>query len=318
LQVETLPEKIHSKSVVIIAGPTGVGKTAVAIELAKSFKTEIISADSRQCFKELNIGVARPSEEELKSIPHHFITSHSIHDKVDAAVFEEYALQKLTTLFEHHDTVVMTGGTGLYIKAFCEGLDVVPAVLPGLRNLIQLHYKEKGIGWLQQEISEKDPGFFATGEIQNPQRLMRALEIVESTGQSVLTFRKGARASRAFNILKVGLELPKEDLHQHINNRVDKMMVAGLVNEVEQLQAFRTLNALQSVGYAEIFDFLDNNTGLKDATELIKKNTRQYAKRQMTWFRKDSDFKWFHPAQLDQIRTFAAQRILRNGLGCEL
>lgn len=293
-----------SKTVIVIAGPTGVGKTAVAIQLASYFHTEIISADSRQCFKELNIGVARPSAEELNEVTHHFIASHSVHEEVNAVVFEEYALKKANELFKKHDTIIVAGGTGLYIKAFCEGMDDIPAINPEIRSNIIAQYESKGIDWLQREIQEKDPEFYKAGEMKNPQRIMRALEVVESTGQSILSFRKGKKAERDFNIIKIALELPKEELHRNINTRVDKMIEVGLVDEVKSVAAFRQLNALQTVGYTEIFDYLDNKISLVQASELIKKNTRQYAKRQLTWFRKDKEFQWFNPAERDIIAKY--------------
>src|SRR5688572_30622995 len=202
-----------SKTVIIVAGPTAVGKTSVAISLARHFDTEIISADSRQCFKELKIGVARPSEEELKEVPHHFIASYSINENINAGYFEQFALQKVNELFKEHDTVIIVGGTGLYIKSFCEGLDEIPFIDESIRKRIIGDYETKGLQWLQDEVSKKDPGFYEVGEKQNPQRLMRALEVMESTGQSVLDFRKNKKTRRDFNIIKIGLELPKEKLH---------------------------------------------------------------------------------------------------------
>jgi tRNA dimethylallyltransferase len=294
-----------NKTVIIIAGPTAAGKTAVAIELAKHFKTEIISADSRQCFKELNIAVARPSEEELQQVKHHFIASHSIQEEVNAAVFENYALEKTNELFQEHDTVVMVGGTGLYIKTFCEGLDEIPAIKPEVRNSIIEEFDEKGLAWLQEEIKLKDPEFYEAGEIQNPQRMMRALEVIESTGQSVLYFRKGKKMKRDFNIIKTGLGLTKEQLHHNINARVDKMIGNGLVQEVKNLQPYQRLNALQTVGYSEIFDYLNGKISLGEAAKNIQTNTRQYAKRQMTWFTKDKEMKWFAPLEVNEIIEFA-------------
>jgi tRNA dimethylallyltransferase len=281
-----------NKTVVIIIGPTAVGKTLAAIELAEQFKTEIISADSRQCFRELNIGVARPSEKELQAVRHYFVASHSVHDDVSAGNFEEYALQKVDEIFRAHNVAIMVGGTGLYIRAFCEGMDEIPGVPAEIRKSIVLNYEKNGMEWLQRETQKKDPVFYKTGEIKNPQRLMRALEVVEATGQSILEFRRGKKAERDFNIIKVGLELPKEELHSNINARVDKMIEAGLIEEVKRLLPCKQTNALQTVGYAEIFDYLDGKTPLEDAIELIKKNTRQYAKRQMTWFKKDKAIRW--------------------------
>ncbi|HEY6506178.1 MAG TPA: tRNA (adenosine(37)-N6)-dimethylallyltransferase MiaA [Chitinophagaceae bacterium] len=298
----------RNKTVIVIAGPTAVGKTAVAITVAGHFNTEIISADSRQCFKELNIGVARPSEDELKEVKHYFIASHSIQDDVNAAGFEQYALEKVNELFLQNDVVVMVGGTGLYIKAFCEGLDDIPSIDPSIRENITEKYEQKGLTWLQQEIQQKDPGFYEAGEIQNPQRMMRALEVIESTGQSVLHFRKGQKAERDFDIVKIGLELPKEQLHHNIHARVDKMIEAGLVDEVKGLLSFKQLNALQTVGYSEIFDHLGGNISLEKAIEQIKTNTRQYAKRQMTWFRRDKDIKWVSPLQEKEIIDYTSNR----------
>jgi len=289
------------KTVVIIAGPTAVGKTTVAIQLAKHFQTEIISADSRQCFKELNIGVARPSTEELQEIPHHFVASHSINEEVTAITFEQFALKKARELFQLHDIVIMVGGTGLYIKAFCEGLDMIPEIDPAIRQQVIQSYEASGISWLQQQLQEKDNAFYTTGEMQNPQRMMRALEVVLSTGQSVLSFRKGQKAIRDFNIIKIGLELPKEELHRNIHTRVDAMMKAGLLDEVKELIPFKDLNALQTVGYAELFDYLDGKISLEKAIEQIKTHTRQYAKRQITWFKKDAEIQWFSPVQVKEM-----------------
>ena len=286
-----------NKTVIIICGPTAVGKTAVAISIAKRFKTEIISADSRQCFKELNIGVARPSDEELKEVQHHFIASHSITENINAAFFEKYALQKVNELFTSHDIVVMVGGTGLYIKAFCEGLDEIPSINESVRKRIVEHYEMAGLSWLQEEVKKKDPEFYKVGEIQNPQRMMRALEVVESTGRSILSFRSNKKAKRDFKIVKIGLELSKEELHANINSRVDKMINNGLVEEVRSLHDHREVNALQTVGYSEMFDHIDGKTSLTVAIEEIKKNTRQYAKRQMTWFKKDKEINWIDARQ---------------------
>ena len=294
---------------IIVAGPTAAGKTAVAIRLAEHFKTEIISADSRQCYKELNIGVARPSEEELKAIPHYFIASHSIQEEITAVGFAEYALQKVSELFKKQDVVVMVGGTGLYIKAFCEGLSPMPDIDPVIRKRIIQQYEEKGLAWLQEQIREKDPAFFEKGEMQNPQRVMRALEMVESTGKSILSFQKGEKVIRDFNIIKIGVELPKEQLHRNIHQRVDKMIEAGLVDEVKGLLPYKELNALQTVGYAEIFEYLEDNISLEKAIEEIKVHTRQYAKRQLTWFRKDEEIKWFAPDNINAMIQWAKEKL---------
>ena len=292
---------IPKKTVIIVAGPTAVGKTAVAIKIARHFNTKIISADSRQCFSEMNIGVARPSAIDLQTIPHHFIASHSIQEEVTAAGFEQYALEKSGELFKRHDTIVLTGGTGLYIRAFCEGLDEIPAIPAETRSEISLQYNQQGIGWLQKQLQIKDPQFYREGEMQNPQRMMRALEVVVATGSSILAFRNGIKKQRPFHIIKIGLELSREELRQRIDARVDSMMEAGLLDEVTALFPYRNLNALQTVGYSELFDFLENKLSLAEAIDQIKIHTRQYAKRQMTWFKKDSEIKWYSPHDTESI-----------------
>jgi len=313
LKIEYFLKFPVKKTVIIICGPTAVGKTSAAIHLAKHFHTEIISADSRQCYKELNIGVARPSENELKEVPHHFIASHpvatgSVAENIHAAFFGKYALQKVNELFIKHDVVIMVGGTGLYIKAFCDGLDDVPEINPEVRKTIVTNYNNGGIEWLREQVEKHDPLFFMKGEVQNPQRMMRALEVKLSTGHSILSFHTGKKRERDFNIVKIGLLLPKEELHRNINARVDKMMELGLVQEVKGLQQYRQLNALQTVGYSEIFQYLDGNISLPAAIEELKKNTRRYAKRQMTWFRKDKEIKWFSPLQAGQIIMYAEMK----------
>ena len=284
-------------------GPTASGKTEVALRLAQYFQTSIVSADSRQCFKELNIGVAKPSVEELRSIPHYFINSHSINQEVNAALFEKFALQASKEIFKDHDILVMVGGTGLYIKAFCEGLDDIPPVDESIRSIIQLKYKENGLEWLQEEIKIKDPEFFSTGEMMNPQRLMRALEVVLSTDRSILSFQNRPKEIRHFRIIKMGLQLSRDELYRNINIRTDKMIELGLLEEVKQLLPSIHLNALQTVGYSEIFSYLNAEISLEEAVELIKKNTRHYAKRQLTWFRKDKDIQWINPGDWEQLKN---------------
>jgi tRNA dimethylallyltransferase len=291
-----LSAKAVSKKIFIIVGPTAVGKTAFAIEAAKLLNTDIISADSRQCFKELNIGVAKPTEKELQQAKHYFTNSHSIHDEVNAAVFEQYALNAVNEIFRGKDAAVMVGGTGLYIKAFCEGLDEIPEVENRIRNSIIQQYEENGLDWLQKEVQEKDPQFWKVAEQQNPQRLMRALEVMESTGRSITSFRKRDKANRPFEIIKIGLELPRQQLYDRINKRVDKMVEQGLVEEAKALFPFRHLNALQTVGYRELFDHFENKFSFEQAITETKKNTRHYAKRQLTWFKRDDSIHWFHPS----------------------
>ena len=286
---------MKQKTCIIIAGPTASGKTDIAISVAEHYNTGIISADSRQCFKELNIGVAKPSNEQLETVPHHFINSHSITENISAADFEKYALQAVEKIFEHNDVAVMCGGTGLYIKAFCEGLDDIPEAGAEIKNTISENYTASGISWLQNCIQKEDPFFWQKGENQNPHRLMRALEVVRNTGKSVLAYQQKIKKERSFNIIKVGLDVPRDILYERINTRVDKMRQAGLADEVKALTAYQQLNALQTVGYRELFEYFDNKISEKKAFELIKQNTRHYAKRQMTWFKKDPEIQWMEP-----------------------
>ncbi|HET9056416.1 MAG TPA: tRNA (adenosine(37)-N6)-dimethylallyltransferase MiaA [Chitinophagaceae bacterium] len=292
------------KTCIVILGPTAVGKTAVAVEVALKYNSQIISADSRQCYKEISIGVAKPSPEQLARVPHFFINSHSIHQEVNAAIFESYALSAVEKIFQKNDIAVLVGGTGLYINAFCNGMDIIPDSKPGLRDQITEAYRQNGLAWLQQQVKEADPLYFASGEIQNPQRLMRALEVKLSTGKSIKEYHTKNKIVRDFDIIKVGLQLPKEDLYHNIHYRVDEMMRQGLLEEAEGLRLFRHLNALQTVGYTELFDYLEENISLEQAVELIKKNTRNYAKRQMTWFKKDTSTTWFSPVDIISLLSY--------------
>jgi tRNA dimethylallyltransferase len=282
-------------TIIVIAGPTAVGKTAFAISLAQHFNTEMISADSRQCYREMKIGVARPSEEELAAVKHHFIASHSVTEDLNAGSFEKYALATADEIFQKNKVAVMVGGTGLYIKAFCEGIDPMPVVPDEVRQQVTDGYAQKGLIWLQKELEQKDPAFWLVAEQQNPQRLMRALEVLYATGQSIMVYRTAKKAERPFRTIKIGLELPKEELHQRIGLRVDQMMQEGLVEEVRSLVPYRSHNALQTVGYKEVFEHIDGKISLEETVTHIKTNTRQYAKRQMTWFKKDPEMEWLAP-----------------------
>ena len=280
-------------TVIVIVGPTAVGKTAFAIALAHHLNTQIISADSRQCYNELNIGVAKPTAAELAAVKHHFISSHSINQEVNAGVFEKYALDAAAQIFKTNATAVMVGGTGLYIKSFCAGIDLMPAIDAAIRNTIITDYAINGLEWLQQEVAAKDPIYWeSTHEKNNPQRLMRALEIVLATGKSITSFQSAQKVARPFNILKIGLSMPREILNNRIGDRVDAMIQEGLLEEVQGLLPMAHLNALQTVGYQEIFAHLRGEISLQDAVTGIKQHTRQYAKRQMTWFTKDASVNW--------------------------
>lgn len=280
----------QSPTVIIIAGPTAVGKTALSVQLAEQLGGEIISADSRQCYRELSIGVARPSPEELQRVKHHFIASHSLHDQINAISFEQAALAITDQLFQKSNFVVMTGGTGLYIKAFMEGLDPIPPVSAEMRERIQKEYEEKGLIWLQTQIQELDPEFWKQAEQQNPRRLQRALEVVTSTGQSILHYRKSAQVERPFRILPFCLTLPTDVLRKRIDQRIDAMLAAGWLEEVKTLIPFRHLPALQTVGYQELFDYLDGTHSMEEAIQKIRINTWHYARRQMTWWRRQPGF----------------------------
>jgi len=267
--------------------------------LAQHLQTEIISADARQCYAELNIGVARPSLEELSQVPHHFIASHSVNDTINAQVFENYALAKTDEIFKTHQSVVMVGGTGLYIKAFSEGLDMIPDIDPAIRAHIIAQYDKLGLRWLQKEVSVKDPLYFAKGEQQNPQRLMRALEVILGTGASILSFQTKNKITRPFEIVKIGLELPREQLYERINQRVLTMVENGLEQEVRNLAPHFHLNALQTVGYSEWMPYFEGEILKEKVIENIQQNTRHYAKRQMTWFKKDPEIIWHSPNEIN-------------------
>jgi tRNA dimethylallyltransferase len=277
---------------IAVVGPTAIGKTPLAIALAKHFRTEIISADSRQFFKELTIGTAVPSEEELKSAPHHFIQHISIFQPYSVGEFEREALQRLEKLFSSHDIVIMAGGSGLYLDAVTKGLDDFPAVAPEIRPQLEERLRTEGIGILQQELRILDPDYYAKVDLQNPHRLIRALEISLGTGQPYSSFLKGKQQRRSFKVLTVGLTAGRETIYERINQRVDRMLSEGLLEEVKSLYPFRNLNALQTVGYKELFAYLEGSTELDTAVSEIKKNTRRFAKRQLTWFRKQEDILW--------------------------
>jgi len=276
----------------VIAGPTAVGKTGIAIQLAKRLHTAIVSADSRQCYREMTIGTAKPSAAELQEVKHYFVDSFSVTDELDAADYEKLALDYLSEIFNEHEAAVVCGGTGLYIKALCEGLDSMPDVDEKIAAELSGLYESLGLAWLQQAVRQEDPEFYSQAEVKNPARLLRALIFKRSTGESITSFRTGAVKERPFRIIKIGLELPREVLYERINTRVDAMMQQGLLEEVKILYPLKKLKNLQTVGYSELFDYLDGRYTLDEAVEKIKQNTRHYAKRQMTWLRKDKGMHW--------------------------
>lgn len=302
-----------TKMLVCIVGPTAIGKTSVGIQVAKHFHTVILSADSRQLYREMTVGTAKPSIEELAAVPHYFINSHSITDNYSAGDFERDALALLGDLFVFHDVVVLVGGSGLFVDAICRGLDDLPKPLPGTRDRLNKLHKDRGLVYLQQLLKQVDPQYYAEVDIHNPQRVIRALEVYESTGKPFSFFRRQQTAPRPFQVCKIGLHTDRSRLYQRINARVDAMMEAGLLKEVESLMPYRDHAALQTVGYAELFDYLDGNSTLQQAVDKIKQHTRRYAKRQLTWFKRDTQTEWFEPEELPQIIAYTA--CVRTQLG---
>ncbi len=286
------------KTCIVIVGPTASGKTALGIDIAQYFNTEIISADSRQCFKELNIGVAKPTDIQLNSVPHHFINSHSINDNVTAADFESFALTAADKIFENNNIAVMCGGTGLYIKAFTDGLDVIAPTDNKIKREIADGYEENGLEWLQNKVKKKDPLFWEEGEINNPHRLLRALEVFMQTGISIIVQQKKIKKQRSFDVIKIGIDIDRQVLYDRINSRVDAMMEQGLELEAKLLLPYKQLNALHTVGYRELFNFFEGLITRGKAFELIKQNSRHYAKRQVTWFKKDEEIIWLQQSEI--------------------
>lgn len=285
-----------------IAGPTAVGKTALAIKLALEFKTEILSVDSRQCYKELLIGTAKPSGEELRSVPHHFIDHLSITQTYTAADFEKESIKVLDTLYAKYEVAVAVGGSGLFFKALWEGFDEIPEIDSSWREQLKTEYKSQGLAVLVMELENLDPVYFHQVDLQNPQRVIRALEVIRATGEPFSAFRNKTVKARPFRNLKIGLELPREVLYQRIDDRMDEMIRQGLFEETENLYPFRNHNALQTVGYQEIIGFINGSYNQEEAIRLLKRNSRHYAKRQLTWFKRDPQIEWFSPDDYEKIR----------------
>ena len=293
----------NSKRVIVIVGPTAIGKTKLSIELAKSLNTEIISCDSRQFYKELKIGSSPPNHKELEIVKHHFIQHLSVKDKYSVGQFEIHAIEKINKLHQKKDTIIIVGGSGLYIDAICNGIDKIPKVNSNLRAELKTELKNKGLLWLQQEIEKIDQEFYSDCDKNNPQRLLRALEIYRTSGKKISTYKKNKKKKRPFEIIKIGLNIDREVLYAKINSRVDSMMNDGLSNEVLSLTPHMNKNALQTVGYKELFSFYDNKCTLEQAVENIKRNTRRLAKRQLTWFNRDKEIQWFNPNQIKDIKN---------------
>ncbi|MCQ2315800.1 MAG: tRNA (adenosine(37)-N6)-dimethylallyltransferase MiaA [Bacteroidales bacterium] len=300
---------MNKKHLIVIAGPTASGKTATAIKVAKAFDTVIISADSRQFYKELSIGTAAPTEEELSEVKHYFVHNLNIVQSYDVADYEHDVLCLLNELFKQHDIVVMTGGSGLFIDAVCNGLDSIPDISSETRNKVNEIYEKGGLAALQTEVEKNDPEYFNVVDRQNPRRLQRALEVFLQTGKPYSTFRKNKHVDRNFNIIKTALLWDRDELIMRINRRVDCMMNLGLLDEVKSVYGKRHLNSLNTVGYKELFEYLDGKATLEQAVEQIKINTRQYAKRQMTWLRKNNDYQWFSIDEYDKMLDYIKEHL---------
>lgn len=292
------------KTLIVIAGPTAAGKTSVSIQVAKHFHTEIISADARQFYLELNLGTAKPGVDQLAMAPHHFVNHLSIHDDYSAGKFELEAIELLNNLFLQHDIIVMVGGSGLFVKALLEGIDSIPPASDDVHQRIKQLFKEEGISSLQKLLKEHDPVYYEKVDLNNPHRLIRALTVSLSSGKPFSSFRTAKKKQRDFIAVKIGLEADRKELYERIDHRVDEMMRQGLLEEAKELFPHRNLIALQTVGYRELFDFLEGKIPFDKAVDLIKQNTRRYAKRQMTWFRKEQDMTWFQDGQLPEIIQF--------------
>ncbi len=297
------------KHLVVVVGPTAVGKTDLCVNLALHYKTEILSADSRQFYREMTIGTAKPLPEEQKGIPHHFVDSHSITEEYNAGAYEQDALKLLDQLFEKHDLVIVTGGSGLYVRALCQGMDEMPETNPEIRVQLTQTLENEGIAPLLEQLQRLDPVYYSQVDKANPQRVVRALEVILSSGQPYSSFRKNETAERPFNIIKIGLNRDRQELYNRIDARMDIMLEQGLLQEAEQLYPYRAHNALQTVGYKELFDYKEGKYDWAEAVRLLKRNSRRYAKRQLTWFTKHPDeYTWFHPQQFREIVTFIDEK----------
>lgn len=295
---------------VVVVGPTAVGKTDLCVQLAHHFRTEILSMDSRQFFRELSIGTAKPSQKEQEGVRHHFIDSHSILENYNAGAFEQDALQLLHKLFQQHKVVIATGGSGLYVRALCEGLDEMPEVLPEIREALTRRLDTEGLPGLVAQLQGLDPVYAAQVDMQNPQRVVRALEVCLSSGKPYSSFRtKSAGDKRDFKIIKIGLNRDRQELYRRIDQRMDLMLEQGLLEEVKSVYTYREHQALQTVGYTELFGFLEGAYDLEEAIRLLKRNSRRYAKRQLTWFNRDPEIKWFHPSQFEEVVQYLQEQI---------
>jgi tRNA dimethylallyltransferase len=297
-------EKTSKPLLIVIEGPTAVGKTAVAISLAKALNSVIISADSRQFYSELNIGTAKPDSDQLNEVRHYFVGHLSIHDYYNVSRYETDVLQLLPSLFEWKPVVIMAGGSGLYIDAVCRGIDDFPDPAPELRSYLKGILADEGIHKLVELLGKYDPEYLQKADLANPNRLLRALEVCMATGETYSSQCKNQSKVREFDIIKIGLNLPREELFKRISDRTDRMIEEGLLDEVKRFLPFRHLNSLNTVGYKELFEYLDGVVTIDRAVENIKTNTRRYAKRQLTWFKRDDEIFWFEPHHTEEIMAF--------------
>jgi len=291
----------NKKNLIVLVGPTAIGKTRLAINLARHFNTHIFSADSRQFYKELKIGTAAPTEAERSLAKHFFAGNLSIHDNYNVSRYENDALKLADKLFNDKDFIVVAGGSGMYIDALCKGIDDMPDFNPSIREEIDIQFQQKGIEFLREKLALLDPEYFEKVDKDNPNRMKRAIEVCVQTGKTFTSFRVKSPRPRSFGIIKIGINCPREELFSNISLRTDAMIENGLVEEVKGLLPFRDLNALNTVGYKEVFQFLDGDVSLRQAIENIKTNTRRYAKRQLTWFKRDKEIRWFLPESFDEI-----------------
>lgn len=294
-------DSIRNKTLIVILGPTGVGKTNISLKLAEQLNCPIISSDSRQFYRELKIGTAAPTQEQLNRVEHYFIGSQSIFDEYNAGQYEQETILLLEKLFQQLDVVMLVGGSMMYIDAVCNGLDNIPDVDAETRTFWQNQFQEFGLEFIQKELKHLDPVHFDQVDIQNPKRIIHALEICSMTGKPYSYFRTGERKQRNFNILKIGLNRPRPELYERINLRVEEMMKEGLLQEAEQFYQYKHLNTLNTVGYKELYDYMDGQWSLDFAVNMIKQDSRRYAKRQLTWFNRDKDIHWFHPDEEEKI-----------------
>ena len=296
-----------AKTLIVITGPTAVGKTALCLDIAQHFGIPIINADSRQIYKELKIGTASPTSEQLQLVPHYFVGSLSLTDYYSASLFEQQVLEILSRQFRSHDFALMAGGSMMYIDAVCDGIDDIPTVDDVTRETLKRRLAEEGLEKLVEQLKELDPEYYEIVDRQNPRRVVHGLEICLMTGKTYTSFRKREKKERPFRIVKIGLNRPREELYDRINQRVDQMMQQGLLEEAKALYPMRQMNALNTVGYKELFDYLNGRWPLEEAVERIKGNTRRYARKQLTWYKKDPQIRWFHPDEKEQIISYISQ-----------